>query len=143
MTTAVAMPAQKVSDQPDRSFCSGSDWMSVPPTPKLARSTTIVAAATRARRQPDDPGRKRRAANSQNTNPKAELTTVVNMMNRPFRTSESPRTRPAARTLTVATSSLTRPLVGGIEREVAERHAKVRDRLAIRHAGSSANESEE
>ena len=67
--------------------------MRVPPTPRLDTSTMIVLADVIAAVSPTAGALNRRAANSQNTKPNAEVTSVVAMMNKLFRRSESPRAR--------------------------------------------------
>ena len=72
MAVAVAIPAQKVTDQAARSRLVGRDWINMPPTPRLANSTMIVLAEMMAAISPTTWAGNSRAATSQNAKPNAD-----------------------------------------------------------------------
>jgi hypothetical protein len=66
-SVTVAIPAQNVADHSVFFGCLGSDWMRVPPTPRLDDCSMMVAADVSAAVSPTAAGVYRRAATSQNT----------------------------------------------------------------------------
>ena len=65
-SVTVAIPAQNVADHSVFFGCRGSDWMRVPPTPRLDNSSMMLAADVTAAVSPTTAGLYRRAASSQN-----------------------------------------------------------------------------